>query len=365
MIIGVPKEIKTEEYRVGVTPSSAKAYLREGHEVLIQKSAGEGAGFSDEKYLDLGCKIVSKEKLFEKSDLIIKVKEPLQEEYSYFKENQWLYTYLHLAADKSLTEFLLEKKICSYAYETLSVEGRLPLLKPMSEIAGRLAVQEGAKYLTRPAGGKGVLLGGVPGVKRGTVMIVGGGVVGINACKMAVGLNADVIVLDKSAERLAYLDDIFGSKITTLFSSEENIQWALSRSDLVIGAVLIPGAKAPKIITREHLNLLEAGSVIVDVAIDQGGCCETSRVTSYSDPIFVEKSIIHYCVANIPGGVAKTSTDALNSVTLPYGLLLANSYASGLEKMNAELKTSINTWNGKLVNEAVATAFDMPLDALD
>jgi len=298
--------------------------------------------------------------------MIIKVKEPQAAEYDLFHEDQILYTYLHLAADEPQTRALMEKKVKAVAYETIEESGRaLPCLTPMSEIAGRLSAQEGAKYLEKPFGGRGVLLGGVPGVPRGKVAILGGGVVGTNAAKMAVGLGADVTILDISAKRLAYLDDIFESKITTLYSNNENIEMVLKESDLVIGAVLIPGARAPHLVKREQLKLMKPGAVLVDVAVDQGGCIETTKATTHDDPIFEIDGIVHYCVANMPGAVSLTSTLALTGATLPYGLLLANEGLEGAIKKSAPLWKGVNTYKGACVYESVAEAFDIPYTALE
>ncbi|HVO38280.1 MAG TPA: alanine dehydrogenase, partial [Spirochaetia bacterium] len=289
MKIGVPKEIKTHEYRVGMTPHSVKAYAKNGHSVLVEKGAGIGSGYEDAEYVSAGARIVpDKKDLFQQSEMIVKVKEPLAEEFPLFREGQILFTYLHLAASKELANELLKRKVSGVAYETIELPDRsLPCLTPMSEIAGRLSVQEGAKYLEKEFGGRGILLGGVPGVQRGKVSVLGGGVVGTNACKIAVGIGANVTVLDINAKRLAYLDDIFGSSITTLYATEANIETVLRESDIVIGAVLVAGETAPRLITRQHLSIMQPGAVIVDVAIDQGGCAETSRPTTHDDPIFI------------------------------------------------------------------------------
>ncbi len=367
MKIGLVKEIKVHEYRVGLTPDCVDAYIRNGHTVYVEKNAGEGAGFENELYEEVGAIIVSdKQKLFDDSDMIIKVKEPLIEEYDLFHEGQILYTYLHIAADKPQALALLSKKVKAIAYETITnAEGGLPCLTPMSEIAGRLATQEGAKYLEKPFGGRGVLLGGVSGVQRGNVVIIGGGIVGLNACKMAVGLGANVIVLDISASRLAYYDDLFSSKVTTLFSNRSNILKSIKEADLVIGAVLIPGAAAPKLISKDDLKLMKKAAVIVDVAIDQGGCFETSHATYHDNPTFVVNDILHYCVANMPGAVSLTSTLALTSTTLRHGLNIAN---KGLEKALADdvhLLNGLNTYDGKLTNEPVAISLDLPYEVIN
>jgi alanine dehydrogenase len=361
MKIGVAKEIKKHEYRVGLTPANIKAYIRGGHSVAIEAGAGENAGFSDQLYIDAGAAIEpDKKKLFDNCDMIIKVKEPQASEYDLFHEDQILYTYLHLAADEAQTRALMEKRVKAVAYETIEESDRsLPCLTPMSEIAGRLSVQEGAKYLEKPFGGRGVLLGGVPGVPRGKVAILGGGVVGINAAKMAIGLGADVTVLDISAHRLGYLDDVFETRITTLYSNEENIEMILRESDLIIGGVLIPGAKAPHLIRRKHLKLMKPGAVLVDVAVDQGGCIETTHPTTHDDPIFEVDGIIHYCVANMPGAVSLTSTLALTGATLPYGLMLANLGLEGAVRESDALRKGLNTYKGACVYDHVAEAFDI------
>ena len=360
MKVGCVKEIKKHEYRVGLKPSDVKSYITRGHQVFIEKNAGQAAGFDDRLYIDAGAEICSNSKeVFDKSEMIIKVKEPLPEEYSLFKKDQILYTYLHLAANKGLTEELMKQQIKAVAYETIEdSEGHLPCLKPMSEIAGRLAVQEGAKYLEKTFGGRGVLLGGVPGVSRGKVGILGGGVVGTNACKIASGMGADVTILDVSASRLAYLDDIFGSRISTLYSTDANIEKVLRESDVLVGAVLLPGAKAPVLVKKEHLKLMKNGAVIVDVAVDQGGCIETIHPTTHDDPVYVIDGVVHYGVANMPGAVALSSTQALTSTTLPYGLMIAE---LGLEKacmQSKDIYKGVNIYKGKCVYENVAKAFD-------
>ncbi|RKX89070.1 MAG: alanine dehydrogenase, partial [Spirochaetes bacterium] len=325
MNVSVIKEIKTHEYRVGLTPADVKAYTGHGHKVFIEKDAGREAGFPDEKYTAAGGSIVAdKQRLFDDADMIIKVKEPQAVEYPMFHEGQILYTYLHLAAEKELTDALLKGNVKSVAYETIEDHDSLPCLVPMSEIAGRLSVQEGAKYLEKQFGGRGILLAGVPGVRRGRISIIGGGVVGTNAAKIAVGIGADVTILDVNARRLAYLDDIFGSGITTLYSTEANIESSLKESDLVIGAVLIPGARAPQLVKREHLKTMKEGAVIVDVAVDQGGCVETIKATTHDNPVYNIDGVVHYGVANMPGAVALTSTLALTGTTLRYGLYLAD-----------------------------------------
>lgn len=359
MKIGVPAEIKKHEYRVGLTPANVREYTARGHQVTIETNAGLAAGFSDQDYQAAGAKISSeKAAIFADSELIIKVKEPQPAEFDLFHPGQILYTYLHLAAEEALTRALMKNQVSAIAYETMqTADGSLPCLTPMSEIAGRLAVQEGAKYLEKPFGGRGVLLGGVPGVPRGKVAIIGGGVVGTNAVKIAVGFGAEVTVLDINARQLAYLDDIFSSRITTLYSNRENIELVLAQSDLIIGAVLIPGARAPHLIKREDLRLMKPGAVIVDVAVDQGGCVETTHPTTHDDPVYTIDGVVHYGVANMPGSVALTSTLALTGATLPHGLLLAD---RGLEKALEQselLRSGLNTYQGKCVHPAVAQTF--------
>ncbi len=355
MKIGTVKEIKNHEYRVGLTPSSVKSYLSRGHKVFVQKGAGLEAGYPDREYIEAGAVILdSAEEVFAQAEMIVKVKEPQSSEFPLLRKGQILYTYLHLAADRELTLALMKAGIKGVAYETMELpDGSLPCLKPMSEIAGRLSVQEGAKYLEKAFGGRGVLLGGVPGVKRGKVAILGGGVVGTNACKIAVGLGADVTILDISPRRLEYLDDIFGGTITTLYSTPHNIELVLAESDVVIGAVLIPGAKAPKLVKREHLKLMKTGAVLVDVAVDQGGCFETTRPTTHDDPTFIIDGVVHYCVANMPGSVAVTATEALNSVTLPYGLQIADKGLEAACRENETIRLGLNLYEGACVYKEV------------
>jgi alanine dehydrogenase len=362
MKIGCLKEIKKHEYRVGLIPSDVKSYVSRGHQIIIQENAGQAAGFSDEEYLKAGAKIEpDRKKIFDSCEMIIKVKEPLPEEYPLFHEDQILYTYLHLAADRMLTESLMKAGIKGVAYETIeTIDGQLPCLQPMSEIAGRLAVQEGAKYLEKTFGGRGVLLGGVPGVERGKIGIIGGGVVGTNACKIATGMGAETTILDISTKRLAYLDDIFGSRITTLYSTDANIEKILRESDVIIGAVLLPGGKAPTLVRKEHLGIMKKGAVIVDVAVDQGGCVETIRPTTHDEPVYVIDDIVHYGVANMPGAVALTSTKALTSATLPYGLMIAELGLERSIRKSSAIKLGVNVYKGKCVYENVAKAFDMP-----
>ena len=362
MKLGVPREIKRHEYRVGMTPHSVKAYVKSGHQVLVEKAAGVGSGYDDAEYAGAGAQLVAdRAELFTQSEMIVKVKEPLPEEYPLFHSGQILYTYLHLAASRDLANALLQKKIIGVAYETIELSDHsLPCLTPMSEIAGRLSVQEGAKYLEKEFGGRGILLGGVPGVQRGKVGILGGGVVGTNACKIAVGIGANVTVLDINAKRLAYLDDIFGSSITTLYATEANIEYVLRESDIVIGAVLVAGETAPRLISRKHLSIMQPGAVIVDVAIDQGGCAETSRPTTHDDPIYIVDNVVHYCVANMPGAVARSSTIALTSVTLPYGLQIATQGLQAAARGNEALRRGINTIDGMCVHPGVAKSCGLP-----
>lgn len=360
MIIGCPKEVKVHEYRVGLTPSNVREYVDSGHKVYVEHDAGSAIGFSDEEYHRAGAIIVDKDKLFKESNMIIKVKEPIESEYRYFREGQILFTYLHLAADKNLTNMLLEKKIFSIAYETIKVRDILPCLAPMSSIAGRLAVLESAKYLQKTFGGNGILLSGIPGTRKGKVTIVGAGVVGLNAAQLAVGIGADVTILDIDASRLSYVDQMFNMRIHTLISSRANIISSIAEADAVIGAVLIPGAKAPKLIKKEDLQHMKTGAILTDVAIDQGGCFETSTPTTHNDPIFDVDGILHYCVANMPGAVAKTATLALTDSTLNFGLSIATLGAKGAALKDSGILEGINTIDGKCTYKAVSEAFGIP-----
>ncbi|MEC3882270.1 alanine dehydrogenase [Halobacillus sp. HZG1] len=358
MQIGIPKEIKNNENRVAITPAGAVNLISEGHEVFLESNAGERSGFSNQHYEEVGVKIVGTAAEAWSKQMVLKVKEPLAEEYRYFYEGLILFTYLHLAADEELTKALAEKKVVAIAYETVQSEnGFLPLLTPMSEVAGRMATQKGAQYLERTHGGKGILLGGVPGVKRGKVTIIGGGVVGTNAAKIAIGLGADVTMIDLSPDRLRQLDDIFGSSINTLMSNPLNLSEAVRESDLVIGAVLIPGAKAPKLVTEDMVKSMSRGSVIVDVAVDQGGIVETvDHVTTHDDPIYVKHGVVHYAVGNMPGAVPQTSTLALTNVTVPYAIQIAN---KGFQKAcmeNGALLKGVNVVNGSVTYREVAEA---------
>jgi len=361
MIIGCVKEIKKHEYRVGMTPDNVKDYIHHGHAVLIEASAGLGAGFSDQNYVESGAQILyTAKEVWDKADMIIKVKEPLAPEYELMRENQIIYTYLHLAADEALTLKMMEKKVKGVAYETITDEhGGLPCLKPMSEIAGKLSVQEGAKFLEKPFGGSGVLLGGVPGTPKANVAIIGGGVVGISACKIAVGMGANVTILDLNMDRLTYLDDVFGDRIQTLYSTQANIEKSVVNADLVIGAVLITGAAAPKLIKREYLSKMRPGSVIVDVAIDQGGCSEFAKLTYHDDPVYVVDGIVNYCVGNMPGSVPRTSTIALTNSTIKYGLRIADMGLEAAAKKYVSIYEGINTYGGKCTYKAVAQTFNL------
>jgi alanine dehydrogenase len=358
MRIGVPKEIKNNENRVAMTPAGVMNLVSHGHEVFIEKGAGLGSGFTDAQYVEVGAKIVDRAEDAWSMDMVMKVKEPLPSEYKYFREGLVLFTYLHLAPEPELTKALIDKKVVGIAYETVQLpNGSLPLLTPMSEVAGRMATQIGAAFLEKTRGGKGILLGGVPGVHRGKVTIIGGGVAGTNAAKMAVGLGAEVTMIDINPERLRELDDMFGSDVTTLISNPYNIAEAVKESDLVIGAVLIPGAKAPKIVTEEMIKSMTPGSVVVDIAIDQGGIFETTdRITTHSDPTYEKHGVVHYAVANIPGAVPRTSTLALTNVTVPYALQIANKGYKNACLENEALLKGINTLNGYVTYKAVAEA---------
>jgi len=366
VIIGVPKEIKNNENRVAITPAGVEGFKKSGHEVLVQENGGLGSGISDQEYISAGAEIVKNpEDIFARADMIMKVKEPLPVEYDYFKEGQILFTYLHLAAEENLTKALREKKVVSIAYETIQLrDGSLPLLTPMSEVAGRLATQEGARFLEKPQGGSGVLLGGVPGVKPAKVVVIGGGIVGMNAAKMAVGLGADVTIMDINAEKMRYIDDVFNGRVKTVMSNPYHILEEIEDADLVIGAVLIPGAKAPHLVTEDMIKEMKEGSVIVDVAIDQGGCIETTHPTTHDDPVFTKHGVIHYSVANMPGAVARTSTYALTNVTLPYAYQLANKGYKKAMLDDYSLALGLNVYDGKITYRAVAEAFDMDYLAL-
>jgi alanine dehydrogenase len=362
MIVGVPREIKLDEYRVAMLPVGVDELVRRGHTVVVEAGAGLGSGIADHDYLKQGCEMVSgPEEIFERADLIVKVKEPMPEEWPLIRKGQALFTYFHFAADRTLTEAMLKSGATSIAYETLADDrGRLPLLTPMSEVAGRMSIQEGAKYLERPQQGRGILLGGVPGVAPAYITILGGGVVGANAAKIAAGFNADIAILDVNMDRLRYLDDIMPPNVNCLFSDRHTIREQITKADLVIGAVLIPGAKAPMLVEKEDLQRMKPGSVIIDVAIDQGGCIATSRPTSHSNPTYMVNDVLHYCVTNMPGAVGRTSTFALCNVTLPWVLEIAQ---RGVEAAARELKPvarAINTFAGEVTNKAVAETFGLP-----
>lgn len=363
MIIGVAKEIKNNENRVGLTPAGAGDLCRAGHTVLVEHCAGLGSGFSDESYAKIGAAIiVDKKMLFDRSEMIIKVKEPLAVEFDLFHEGQILFTYLHLAPEAELTKALLDKKVIGIAYETIvGRNNTLPLLSPMSEVAGRMAVQIGAQMLEKSWGGKGILLGGVPGVESAQVVIIGGGIVGTNAAKMAIGMGARVTIIDNAGDRLAYLDDIFGGRVMTVMSNSYNIGKWVEKADLLVGAVLIPGARAPKLVSEEMVKSMEMGSVIVDVAIDQGGSIATiDRVTTHSDPTYIKYGVVHYSVANMPGSVSRTSTFALTNATLPYALKIANQGWRQALKEDAGLARGLNVYNGQVTFKAVADEQNLP-----
>ncbi len=361
MRVGIPKEIKNNEYRVGMIPAGVRALTDDGHQVFVEAGAGTGSGIDDAEYAQAGATILnSADEVWAGADMIIKVKEPVGPEYERMRPGQILYTYLHLAPEPHLTDVLLEKKVTGIAYETVTdAQGHLPLLTPMSEVAGRLAIQVGAYFLQRPNGGRGVLLGGVPSVPPGDVVIVGGGVVGINAAKMALGLGAHVTILETNMERMRYLDDVFSGRVATLASNRHNVELLASRADLLVGGVLVPGHSAPKIVTRDMLANMKNGSVIVDVAVDQGGCVETTHPTTHSDPTFVVDGVIHYCVANMPGAVPRTSTFALNNATIPHALAIANLGLDALRK-DPHLRDGLNTYDGRLTCKAVADSQGKP-----
>jgi len=367
MIIGVLKEIKLEENRVCMIPSGVEVLRQNGHTVLVEKNAGAGSGFDDSSYIEAGAEIVnSPQEIYERSDMVMHVKEPQPSEYNLIREDQIVFTYLHLAAEEELTHALIKNHSVCIAYETIQKsDGSLPLLTPMSEVAGRMAIQQGAKYLEMAHGGHGVLLGGVPGVDPGLVVIAGGGVVGINAAKMACGLGAKVYILDKSLSRLRYLSDVMPSNCFPLMSTPSVLRDLATRADVIVGAVLVAGAKAPKLITRDMLKTMKKGTVLVDVAVDQGGCFETSKPTTHADPIYTVDDVIHYCVANMPGAVPITSTMALTNATLPYALEIANKGWKGAMQENEEIKTGANVVQGKVTYKAVSEAFGLPHEYID
>jgi alanine dehydrogenase len=367
MIVGLPKEVKDNESRVGLTPAGVKALTSAGHAVFVQKSAGEGSGILDSEYVAAGGELLdTAEETWTRAEMIVKVKEPIASEYGFLREDLLLFTYLHLAPARELTKALLDSGTTGIAYETISNDkGQLPLLTPMSEVAGRMAVQIGAYYLEVVNGGRGILLGGVPGVAPAKVTIIGGGVVGTNSCKMAVGLGAAVTIIDRDLERLRYLDDIFGSRIKTLASNPYTIAESVAESDLVVGGVLVHGAAAPKLVTRDMLKDMNRGSVIVDVAVDQGGCIETTKPTTHSQPTYYVENVLHYGVTNMPGAVPRTSTFALTNVTMPFAVRLANNGVEAAIKRDPHLKNGVNTYKGKCVYEAVAIDQGLPYTPID
>lgn len=367
MIIGVPKEIKSNENRVAATPAGVYEFVKRGHTVYVQSTAGIGSGFSDEEYISAGATVLpSIEEVYKIAEMIIKVKEPIESEYDLIKPNQLLFTYFHFASYEPLTKAMIKSQAVCLAYETVELPDRsLPLLVPMSEVAGRMAIQEGAKYLEKPARGRGVLLGGVPGVEPGKVLVLGGGIVGTQAAKMAAGLGAQVTITDINLNRLRYLSDVMPANVTTLYSNEFTIKRLVKEHDLIVGAVLVTGAKAPKLITREMLKLMRPGTVLVDVAVDQGGCFETTKPTTHADPTFIIDDVVHYCVANMPGAVPYTSTLALTNATLPYGLKLADMGWEKACKADPSLKLGLNVVKGEVVYKGVADAFGLPLANVD
>ncbi|MDK1029877.1 MAG: alanine dehydrogenase [Anaerolineae bacterium] len=366
MIIGIPKEIKDNEYRVALTPGGAEAFIMAGHQVSVQVSAGEGSGFADAEYTAAGAEVVpSAAEVWERAEMIMKVKEPRPEEFDLMRSEQLLFTYLHLAAEEELTHALMERRVSAVAYETVeSKRGALPLLTPMSEVAGRMSVQVAANYLQKAKGGRGKLLGGVAGVRRSTLTIIGGGVVGINAAQIALGMGAQTVILDIDADRLRFLDQVLHGNFNTLSSNPRNIADAVRVSDVVIGAVLVRGARAPRLVTQEMVRTMKPGAVIVDVAVDQGGCIETIKPTSHSDPTYEIEGVIHYGVTNMPGAVPRTSTYALSNATLPYGLRLANQGLKAAVESDAGLGMGVNVFNGRITYPAVAEAFGLKYTAL-
>ena len=365
MNIGLPKEIKNHEYRVGMIPNHVRGLVDRGHTVKVQRGAGLGSGFDDAAYAEAGARLVeTAEEVWTSSEMIVKVKEPIASEYPLIQEGQLIYTYLHLAAEPELTKVLLDKKVSGVAYETIEVNGLLPLLAPMSQVAGRMATQVGAQYLQRDKGGKGVLLGGVPGVRKGRVVVIGGGVVGTQAAKIAVGMGADVRILDVNAKRLEELDFLFQGQVQTLYSDPYTISEQVKSADLVIGAVLIAGAKAPTLVSRDLISQMEPGSVVVDVAVDQGGCIETCKPTTHENPTFVVDGVVHYCVANMPGAVSRTSTLALNAVTRPYLMQLVDQGLEAACKADPALMLGLNTYQGRCTHPAVASSLGYDYEPL-
>jgi alanine dehydrogenase len=366
MRIGVAKEIKPDEYRVALTPAGARELVQKGHEVLVESTAGVGSQFDDGQYAAVGARLVSVEEVWERADLLLKVKEPIEPEYARLREGQILFTYLHIAADEPLTRALMGSGIAAVAYETVEPSpGRLPLLAPMSEVAGRIAPQAGATYLEKPYGGRGLLLGGVAGVAPGAVVVIGGGIVGYNAAVIALGLGAHVTILERSVDRMRHLEEVLSGRVTLLYSSSLQVEESVAQADLVIGAVLIPGALAPKLVSREMVRTMKPGSVVVDVAIDQGGCFETSHATTHSDPVYVVDDVIHYCVANMPGAVPITSTQALTNVTLPYVEAIADHGLAEAVARDPALAKGVNVYGGKVTYEAVADAHDLDYTPLE
>ena len=361
MIIGTTKELKNHEYRVGLTPGNIASFVARGHKVYVETRAGEGAGFSDEEYRQYGAEVLSTAaEVYAKCDMIVKVKEPEPSEYKLLREGQILFTYLHLAPNPELAEALMKRGVKAVAYETITdKEGNLPCLRPMSQVAGRLSIQEGAKYLERSFGGRGILLGGVPGVERGKITIIGGGIAGTYAAKAAVGMDAQVTVLDVNLNRLSYLEDVFGASVTTLYSTESNIRKCLAEADLVIGSVLIPGGSTPKLVRREHLKLMKKGAVIVDIAIDQGGCCESSHTTTHDNPVFIEEGVVHYCVGNMPGAVPYTSTVALSNATFRYAMQMADLGLEEAVRRDPGLANGVNIYDHKCTNRNVAASLGL------
>lgn len=367
MIVGIPKEIKKNEYRVSVLPFVVEALKKAGHDIIIQREAGGGSGIEDEDYQKSGAEIAdSPEEIFARADMIVKVKEPLPQEYDHLREGQVIFTYFHFAANRELTEAMIRHKIVAIAYETIQLDdGTLPLLTPMSEVAGRMAVHEGAKYLEEPLKGRGILLGGVPGVEPARVVIIGGGVVGANATKMAAGLGAEVVILDINLERLRYLDNIMPQNVTTLFSNTHNLRRMVREADLLIGAVLIPGDRAPVLVTADMVKSMKHGAVIVDVAVDQGGCIETTHPTTHENPTYIVHGVVHYCVANMPGALARTSTYALTNATFPYVMQLADQGCHDAAIANPAIARGTNIINGRVVSREIADLFDLPYTPLN
>ncbi len=366
MIVGIPKEIKNNEYRVAITPAGALEFTKRGHQVFIQSTAGLGSGYTDDEYRGAGAEILPDiESVYQQADMIMKVKEPIEVEYRLVRPHQLVFTYFHFASSEELTRAMIESGAICLAYETVSLpDGTLPLLTPMSEVAGRMAIQEGAKYLEKPQRGRGILLGGVPGVPPAKVLILGGGVVGTQAATMASGLHADVMVMDVNLSRMRYLSDVMPLNVKTLYSNEYNIRKIIKDVDLIVGAVLIPGARAPKLITRDMLRDMRPGTVLVDVAVDQGGCIETCTPTTHEDPIYIIDDVVHYCVANMPGAVPYTSTIALTNATLPFALKLADLGWERATEVSSELQKGLNIVAGKVVHPGVAEAFDLQLEAI-